>query len=328
MPPVPSDVLDIGHIKGNEIVKQGLLIAATGRHNVLLVGPPGEGKSSIASTLPGFIIGDIDACINDYQLCGHQFNRSSLTSGIHDVCPRFIEVGPNITESGLLGGGRILKHGAITDAHNGVLFMDEFPQFDKGLLESLRTPMESHQIVIKRNGVTRIYPCDFQLVAAMNPCPCGYFGTNKCTCTESQVNRYTSRLSGPILDRVDIFLYMTGITSEDRFKPSTVGQSKYFKQRVLKAIQFRVDDRNQHYFNRNIHSKDIYNESSHVIKWHSSGLAQFKKHMDRDSFSTRKGVRLARLCRTVADLLEHPYIIDKHIFMVEDFLVPPNRLLE
>lgn len=290
--------LDIGHIKGHDNVKAGLQIAAAGRHNVLLVGPPGEGKSTIVSTVPGFA-----------------------------PCSGIVEVGPNITESGLLGGGRVLVQGAITDADNGILFMDELPQYDRALLESLRGPMESGRITVARGGETRVFPCNFQLLSAMNPCPCGYFGTDKCTCTSAQVTRYIGKLSGPIVDRIDMFMYMDRLSAEDRFTPSKVGQSAAFKQRVLNAIHFRKVDRGQNYFNKEIHSKDIYNSSSTVLNWSSGAIALFKKYLGQKYFSTRKGVRLARLSRTMADILQSHTIEAKHIYMVEEYLDPPGSLL-
>lgn len=290
-----EDYLDIGHVKGHDNVKVGLLIAATGRHNVLLVGPPGEGKSTIVSTMPGFV----------------------------NTLGRLIEVGPNITESGLLGGGRTLHHGAITDAHNGMLFMDELPQYDRALLESLRTPMESGEINVARGGTTRTFPCNFQLLAAMNPCPCGHYPTDRCTCTQSQVQRYLGKLSGPILDRIDMFMYMDAITVEDRFLPSKIGQSQSFKLRVEHASQFRVQDRAQHYYNKEIRSKDIYNPQSDILRWSAQGLESFKEYIGRKSFSTRKGVRLARLSRSMADLMLHTNVTHKHLLMVDEYLNPP-----
>ena len=320
-----DSILDIGHIKGHEAIKVGLLIAATGRHNILLVGPPGEGKSTIASTLPGFsFIGDSKDDTYD-SLCNTYIgvDRDHLLE-----LPPFIEVGPNITESGLLGGGRVLHHGAITNADRGILFMDEFPQFNRGLLESLRTPMERCEINISRGGVTKVFPCDFQLVASMNPCLCGYYGTPKCTCTDNSINRYLSKLSGPILDRIDLFLYMDTLGMEDRFKPSIIGQTEQFRRKVHNAIKFRLCGRGQYYPNKAIHSKDVYNPKSDILRYSDSGLHSFKLLMSRDGFSTRKGVRLARLARSMADLLQHTHIEQKHLLMVEDYLSPPSGVLE
>lgn len=321
-----KEPLCIGHLKGQDNTKRGLLIAAAGRHNVLLVGPPGEGKSTIVSTMPGFLPNMNRKEYDDYRyICDDSNTNGSNWNTPNGLIRPFIEVGPTITESGLIGGGRKPIPGAISLAHSGILFMDEFPQYDRGLLESLRTPIERKEVLISRNGEHKLYPCNFQLIGAMNPCPCGYGGT-LCSCSPAQIQRYLHKLSGPMLDRIDLFLYMNRTSASDKFAPYIEGQSQQFKVKVENAILFRLNDRGQEYFNKDIHSKEVFNANSNVLNWGTSGLSVFKMYLDRKYFTTRKGVRLARLSRTIADLLGHSKIESKHLYMIDEYLFLPGNL--
>lgn len=293
---VKIEPLCIGKIRGQETVKVGLLIAACGRHNVLLVGPPGEGKTALVQTMPGFLP-QIDS--GEYlQLCSiYMFSGKEIPKYRPLIC-----VGPTVTESALIGGGRKPTPGLISLAHGGILFMDELPEYDRGIIEALRGPLESGVVDIARGGENKRFPCNIQLIAAMNPCKCGNLGTAECTCSEGELERYKARISGPILDRIDMVLTVEKLDSISRFAQEVVGQSKAFKLQVDRATAFRVAE-GRTVPNKDIPGHEVFEENSGYLRWSSSGLEQFKAAMDRYAFSTRKSIRVARVARTVADLL-------------------------
>lgn len=313
----PLSLLDIGLIKGHKLIKQGLLISAVGRHNLLVIGPPGEGKSALLSTLPGFLPPQTQEEYNELKYIYHY----SVTPPNIDIEYRpFIQVSAGITESGLLGGGHKATPGAISLAHSGVLFMDEFSEYPKKLLESLRVPLEAKEITISRAGKTITFPCNIQLVCAMNPCPCGYYGSSKCTCTQSEVKRFYKRLSGPILDRIDITLEVKETSVAEKFSLPFPGQSKRFQQFVESADSFRIKTRNQYHHNRDIPGHEAFNPSSQLFNWSPGGLKSFKSQLALSSISTRKGIQLAKLSRSVADLLGEHHIEEKHLLMVKGLI--------
>ncbi|MBQ9482881.1 MAG: YifB family Mg chelatase-like AAA ATPase [Ruminiclostridium sp.] len=237
--------LDFADVKGQEAVKSAIEVAAAGFHNMLMIGPPGTGKSMIAKRIPTV-------------LPRMSFEESIETTKIHSVAGILSPTSPLVTRRpfrdvshtassvGLIGGGSVPKPGEISLAHNGVLFLDEFPEFDRRVLETLRQPLENGEITISRAAGAVTYPCNIMLVAAMNPCPCGNYGSplKKCTCTQQQVARYLGKISQPILDRIDIQTEVSSVRYEDlagnvRSECSAAMAERIAKAREIQTKRFR-----------------------------------------------------------------------------------------
>lgn len=341
----------IGLVRGQRRAKEALLIAAAGRHNILMVGPPGEGKSYLASTIPGYLPRpsrmDLESLSGIYSYSGTPLSQD--TSG--GILRPYRGIGPTITLSTLIGGGRSEPiPGEISLSHTGVLFMDELPQYDRSLIDSLRTPLESKQVSITRNGFSHTFPCDFMLVAAMNPCPCGYLSRNLpgpispgqaiCSCTDSQIQRYQARISGPILDRIDLVVEMESLSSQERFSPAIENQSEVFKSKIIKAWNIALRFRGM--LNCDLGPKEVFDRSRHNVEylsldsrmpcqteyppvfgplaWTESGLSYFQSLQDKEGYSTRRVIRLARLSRTIADLSNCYGIVPQHITCAASYL--------
>ena len=233
-------VLDFADVKGQEAVKSAIEVAAAGFHNMLMIGPPGTGKSMIAKRIPTV-------------LPRMTFEESIETTKIHSVAgilsPKtplvtrrpFRDVSHTASSVGLIGGGSVPKPGEISLAHNGVLFLDEFPEFDRRVLETLRQPLENRSISIARAAGTVTYPCNIMLIAAMNPCPCGNYGSQikKCTCTQQQVARYLGKISQPILDRIDIQAEVATVRYEDLAGTVKSECSAAMAERIAKAREIQ-----------------------------------------------------------------------------------------
>ena len=319
LPQVEEHVTCIGNVRGQERAKLGLLYSAIGGHNVLLIGPPGEGKSFIISTMKGFMPplkkGERYDLENIYQ-------DSNLRTPISRP---LIEVSPNVTSTMLLGGGHIPTPGAISLSHAGILFMDELPEYDRKLLEALRGPMESGDITITRKGETKVYDCRFQLIAAMNPCPCGYY-PDRCKCGANKVSRYQSKLSGPLLDRIDMIITMDVLPAKDKFKPAIKDQTKLFRLQVLKTLNFQVEQRNQVCRNAHIPGYETFDVNSKWLMYDTKTIKVFQDILDSLCFSSRKAVRLAKLSRTIADINMEERILPEHVKQGVKYLT--NSLLE
>jgi len=298
-------------VRGQETAKRGLEIAAAGRHNVLMFGPPGTGKTMLARAFSQ-ILPELS------------FDEALEITGIHSISGTLSE--PLVTKSpfrsphhtssyvSLIGGGAFPKPGEVTLAHRGVLFLDEFPEFEKRVLESLREPLEEKFVSISRAKGTEVFPANFILVAAMNPCPCGFKGTKKeCVCSAGDINKYERKLSGPIMDRIDIFLPVAEIDYKklsDKV-PEGMETSKDIRDRVLKARKIQEKRFADKKINTNseMSAKDLEKFAP---------LGEKEKNLlnsaaTRMSLSPRAYHRIIKLARTIADLAGSENIQDKHL---------------
>jgi len=287
----------LSDIRGQQSAKRALEIAAAGQHSLLMKGPPGTGKTMLASRLVTILPEMSDSEAQEVaairSVCGESVD-------IHNWAVRSFRV-PHHTASGvaLVGGGSYPRPGEISLAHHGVLFMDELPEFSQKVLEVLRQPLESGKITISRAAQQADFPALFQLIAAMNPCPCGYWGDaqNNCRCTSEQVQRYQNKLSGPFLDRIDMHIEVPTLSHQDLQQSSdTIETSHSVKQRVINAQKIQKDRRrhcNAYLSNREIEQDCQLSDDNQKV---------LEKTMDKMHLSARAYHRILKLARTIADL--------------------------
>ena len=297
---------DFNDVKGQTGVKRALEVAAAGGHSVLMSGPPGTGKSMLASRFPGILphMSEEEAIASAALL--------SLNGGFRVINWRQRPFrSPHHTASAvaLVGGGSNPRPGEISLAHHGVLFLDELPEFPRAVLDVLREPLESGSITISRASRQVDFPARFQLIAAMNPCPCGYLGhaSGKCRCSPDQIARYRGRLSGPLLDRIDIQIEVPSLHQNELLNPSTAEFSAIIQERVTTARDIQISRQGKSNTMLNNNEIDLYCAPD------AAGVALLKNAISRLNLSARAYHRILKVARSVADLDNQLNITSQHI---------------
>lgn len=310
--PSPDNQVDFSDVRGQENVKRAMEIAAAGGHNVIMIGPPGAGKTMLArrlfTILPELDFREALETSKVYSVMGLLPRGHGLVSARPFRSPHH-----TISDAGLIGGGKNPKPGEVSFAHNGVLFLDELPEFKKNVLEVLRQPMEDAQVTISRASSTVSYPANFMLVAAMNPCPCGFLGDPKreCTCTWLQIQRYRSKISGPLMDRIDLHMEVPPVPFKDLASMERGESSKDILSRVQRARKFQADrfKKTRIHVNADMSSRHIRKYC--VLDDESMDLLELA--MEKFALSARAHSRILKIARTIADLAESPRIQSNHV---------------
>ncbi len=305
-----KDTLDFSQVRGQTRAKRAAQIAAAGFHSMLMYGPPGVGKSMIASRLPGILP---PLSVEESLEVSSIYSAAGLLQEPLITQRPFQNPHHTITDAGMLGGGSHLKPGIISLAHKGVLFLDELAEFRRGTLDSLRQPLEEKVIHIDRANGGVAYPADFMLVCAMNPCPCGYYpDRNRCKCTESMLNRYRSKISGPILDRIDLCVELDRLEIGKLQEPYPPQESSAsIRERVLAARKCQEERYagEPYHFNAQVPAADL-DQVCRVSAKEKELLDQLYRKL---RLSARSYYRLVRISRTIADLEEARDIRERHI---------------
>lgn len=304
--------IDFCDVKGQENVKRAFEIAAAGNHNILLIGSPGSGKTMLSRSLPS-ILPDITfeealEVTKIYSISGLLPKTTSLITKRPFRSPHH-----TVSSASLIGGGKIPHPGEISLAHNGVLFLDELPEFSKNTLEVMRQPLEDKVVTISRVNGVHTYPSKVMLVASMNPCPCGYYGSqsNICNCTPIKIQNYLNKISGPLLDRIDIHVEVPTVKFEDLETANIPENSKSIRQKVNKARNIQLERyKNYKIFSNSELSSAMINK---FCKLDEKSNSLLKNAFEKLNLSARAYSRILKVARTIADLATSEHIEIEHI---------------
>ncbi|MCD4777181.1 MAG: YifB family Mg chelatase-like AAA ATPase [Candidatus Aegiribacteria sp.] len=305
---------DFRDVRGQELAKRALEVAAAGGHNILMIGPPGSGKTMLARRLPSIL----PPLLPEEAI---ETTKIHSVAGLLEPGNALLEIRPfrsphhTVSDAGLIGGGAIPGPGEVSLAHNGVLFLDELPEFRRNVLEVLRQPLEDGTVTITRAAMTMTFPADFTLIAAMNPCPCGYFTDpgHSCNCTGPQIQRYLNRISGPLMDRIDIHIDVAPVAYRDLSCSLPTGEcSSDIRKRVIEARKRQAErfhGISGLYCNAGMNSPLVrkYCELDEEVR------KLLKSAMELYGFSARAYDRIVKVSRTIADLADSPNIKPEYI---------------